>query len=100
MLRPDGLSGPGAEHHPHPNELPSLPRQYNPRSDAEITQPAEEEIQVPEESPAIKEKQAKIDKLLSETGSGEMTKDEEKKLNELYKANRRAWQDEGSGRRK
>jgi hypothetical protein len=51
----------------------------------ETTQPTEEEKPAPEESPAIKEKSAKIDKLLSETGSGEMTKDEEKKLDEVFK---------------
>jgi hypothetical protein len=47
--------------------------------------PQETETPAPEESPAIKAKQARIDKLLSETGSGELTKDEEKKLDEVFK---------------
>jgi Na+/phosphate symporter len=51
---------------------------------AEITPPPQE-TPVPEDSPAIKEKNAEIDKLVSQMGSSEMTKDEEKKLDEVFK---------------
>jgi hypothetical protein len=45
-----------------------------------------QETPVPEDSPAIKEKNAEIDKLVSQMGtSEEITPEEQKKLDELIK---------------
>ncbi|MGA2323679.1 MAG: hypothetical protein ABSG22_07525 [Sedimentisphaerales bacterium] len=60
------------------------PAGMQPPPAAEITPPPQE-TPVPEDSPAIKEKNAEIDKLVSQMGSSEMTKDEEKKLDEVFK---------------
>ena len=56
-----------------------------PPSDVEITQPAEEDIQVSEDSPAIKEIQAKIDKLTAEMESATDEKEIQAKMNEVGK---------------
>jgi hypothetical protein len=62
----------------------SAPAGMQPPPAAEITPPPEEKP-APEDSPAIKEKTAKIDKLMSQIDSSEMTKDKEKKLDEVFK---------------
>jgi hypothetical protein len=78
-LRP-GVTPPAAERITPPT-LPAAPQIETPAPQ----QPQPEEKPAPEDSPAIKEKTAKIDKLLSEIDPSKITKDEEKKMNEMFK---------------
>jgi hypothetical protein len=68
-----------------PTPAVEQPSPVQPAPVPEVAQPQPEEKPAREDSPAVKEKAAKIDKLLSEIDPSKMTKDEEKKMNEMFK---------------
>lgn len=70
---------------PRPAETVKTPPAAAPQAAAQPPTPPPQEIPLPEDSPAVKEKAAKIDKLVSEIGtSDEITPEERKKLDEVF----------------
>jgi hypothetical protein len=81
-LRPS-VTPPAAERITPTSQPPAAPQIETPAPpQPQIETPSPPE---PEESPAIKAKAAKIDKLLSEMDPSKLTKDEEKKMDEMFK---------------